>query len=63
MPPIRRQVQDVARRDHGLKNLKIVEHVEVHVGSRAPRERMAVREAPELLDVPRLDEHDFLARP
>ena len=61
MPPIRRQVQDVARRDHGLKNLEVVEHVEVHVRTRAPRERVAVREAPELLHMTRLDEHDFLA--
>ena len=61
MPPIRRQVEDVARRDHSLKNLKIVEHVKVHVCTRAPRERVAVRETTELLDVPRLDEHHFLA--
>ena len=60
MPPIRRQVQDVARRDHSLKNLKIVEHVEVHVCTRAPRERMAVRKSTKLLDVSRLDEHHFL---
>jgi aspartate carbamoyltransferase catalytic subunit len=59
MPPIRRQVEDVARRDHSLKNFKVVENVEVHVCTRAPRERMAVREAPELLHMSRLDEHNF----
>ena len=45
MPPIRRQVEDVARRDHSLKNLEIVENVEVHVCTRAPRERVAVRKS------------------
>ena len=60
MPPIRRQVQDVAWRDHSLKNLEVVEHVEVNVCTRAPRERMAVRKSSKLLDVPRLDEHHFL---
>ena len=61
MPPIRRQVQNVARRDHSLKNLEVVEHVEVHVRPGTPRERVAVRKPSKLLDVPRLDEHDFLA--
>jgi len=61
VPPVRRQVQDVARRDHSLKNLEVVEYIYINVCSRAPRERVAVREAPELLDVSRLDEHDFLA--